>query len=210
MNSPEESSSLEQRPLAELSFCAIDFESAGAASGETDHPVQVGIMRWESLFAPREEREEQHFCSYIACTQPIHWRASKIHGISTADLHHAPSMNELWIPLKKLLRNCVVVGHNPATELKFLRSFPAHGFGPWLDTLALARRVVPAAPDYSLGTICEMLGLKEEIDRLVPNKHWHDAHYDAAASLELLRFILCELKLEHEPLSRLDFALREG
>jgi len=210
MNSAEKAINLEQSPLSELSFCAIDFESAGAASGETDYPVQVGIMRCDSLFSPKEERQDQHFCSYIACTHPIHWRASKIHGISTKDLHHAPSMLELWIPLKKLLRNCIVVGHNPSTELKFLRHFPAHGFGPWLDTLTLARRVVPNAPDYSLGTVCEMLGLKAEIDRLVPHKQWHDAHYDAAASLELLRFIISELKLEHEPLSRLDFALREG
>lgn len=39
------------QPLSGLPFAAIDFESAGSAPGETDSPVQVGIVRIEKLFS---------------------------------------------------------------------------------------------------------------------------------------------------------------
>ena len=32
--------------LRELRFTAIDFESAGAARGQTDTPVQIGLAQW--------------------------------------------------------------------------------------------------------------------------------------------------------------------
>ena len=37
-----------QEPMGRLAYAAIDFESAGAAPGETDLPVQIGIVRVDS------------------------------------------------------------------------------------------------------------------------------------------------------------------
>ncbi len=192
------------QPLAGLPFAAIDFESAGAAPGETDQPVQVGIVRVESLFA-----EPCCWTSYIASTHPVRWSASRIHGITTEMLADAPSFSSLWPRLREQLRGCVVLGHNPATEIRFLRSFPGHNFAPWLDTLALAREALPGLPDYSLGSICETMGLTQEVQQLVPGRHWHDALFDAAASLMLLRALVRGLHMEAAPLSGLNFALRE-
>ena len=44
-----------------LHFAAIDFESAGAARGETDQPVQIGIAACSRL-----EDEPELWTSYIA------------------------------------------------------------------------------------------------------------------------------------------------
>lgn len=192
-------------PLSQLAFAAIDFESAGAAPGETDQPVQVGIVRVDSLSAP-----EELFCSYIACDRPVHWSASKVHGITTAQLKDAPTMFSLWGDFKRLLSGCIVVGHNLSTEQRFLRAFPAHGFGPWLDTLALARRCISGLTDHSLGAVCESMGVVSDVAQLVPGKSWHDALFDAAASLALLRAIILGLQLEDRPLSTLDFALKNN
>ncbi len=193
-----------QAALAGLPYAAIDFESAGAAPGETDHPVQVGIVRVEKLFGtPR------CWASYIACEHPVRWSASRIHGITTEMLSEAPTFASLWPELRDLLRGCVVLGHNPATEMRFLRVFPGHGFSPWLDTLALARRALPTLPDHSLGALCETMGLTAEVQQLVPNRRWHDALFDAAGSLTLLRALVCGLQMEEAPLSGLSFALRE-
>ncbi len=193
-----------QYPLAELPFAAIDFESAGAAPGETDHPVQVGIVRVESLFA-----EPRCWVSYIACEHPVRWSASRIHGITTGMLADAPRYTSLWPQLRALLRGCVVIGHNPATEIRFLRAFPGHGFAPWLDTLALAREALPTLTDHSLGTICEAMGLTAEVQVLVPGRSWHDALFDAAGSLLLLRALVRGLRMETATLEQLSFALRE-
>lgn len=192
-------------PLEELAWAAIDFESAGAAPGETDQPIQVGIVRVESLFG-----REELFHTYISCDHPVHWSASRVHGITTADLHGAPGMLSLWGDFRRLLTGCVVVGHNPATERRYLRVFPAHGFGPWLDTLALARHCIPTLTDHSLSSVCTALGVVNTVSSLVPGKSWHHALYDAVGSLEALRAIVRGLQLEQRPLRTLDFAMKGG
>lgn len=191
-------------PLGRLPVAAIDFESAGAAPGETDCPVQLGIVRAETLFA-----EPECFSSYIYCDRPVRWSAAKVHGITTEMLQQAPTFAELWPDIQRLLSGCLVIGHNPSTEMRFLSHFPGHGFGPWLDTLQLARKAMPTLRDHSLGNVCEALGLTAQIDALVPHKRWHDALYDAAASLELLRALTRGLQMEDAPLRGLSFALTD-
>ena len=192
-------------PLAQLPIAAIDFESAGVAPGETDLPVQVGIVRVNTLFGT-----EECFTSYIACDRPVRWSAAKVHGITTDMLKQAPHFSELWSELRRLLGGCVVVGHNPSTEQRFLGAFPGHGFGPWLDTLALARKALPTLQDHSLGTVCDALGITHEVTTLVPDKRWHDALYDAAGSLTLLRALVRGLNMEQATLRGLAFAVSQG
>jgi DNA polymerase-3 subunit epsilon len=166
-------------------FTAIDFESAGAARGKTDSPVQVGLASWS---IDRGHRDA--FVSYLHTEQAILWSAQKIHGIGPADLAGAPPLLTLWPELKHRLSGAVVVAHGKGTEKRFLRSFPGHGFGPWVDTLLIARAAWPDLQDHSLGALCESHGLTPSIRQLVPQKSWHDALFDAVASLVLLaRFI---------------------
>ena len=195
---------LMQMPLAQLPVAAIDFESAGAAPGETDCPVQIGIVRVNTLYG-----EAECFTSYIHCARPVCWSAAKVHGITTEMLREAPTFAELWPQIQRLLSGCLVVGHNPATEMRFLSAFPGHGFGPWLDTLLLARKAMPGLKDHSLGKVCDALRITPQVDALVPGKRWHDALYDAAGSLELLRALTLGLHMEEAPLRGLSFAISE-
>lgn len=190
--------------LGQLPIAAIDFESAGSAPGETDCPVQIGIVRVDSLFG-----KEECFTSYIHCARPVRWSAAKVHGITTDMLQNAPTFSELWPQIRRMLSGCLVVGHNPATEVRFLSSFPGHGFGPWLDTLQLARKALPSLKEHSLGKVCEALRICSQVDALVPGKHWHDALYDAAGSLEILRALTRALHMENAPLRGLAFAISE-
>ena len=194
--------------LEDLCWAAIDFESAGTAPGETDCPVQIGIVRVEKLFSPTP----QLFTSYIACNRPVRWSAARVHGITTETLQGAPAYTSLWPQIRNLLRDAVVLGHNPATEKRFLRSFPGHGFGPWVDTLALARQAAPELPDHALSTICDLLGISSAVDTLVQDTghcRWHDALYDAAASLLLLRTLVSELAMHRSTLQDISFAVSE-
>lgn len=195
--------------LQDLSWAAIDFESAGTIPGETDCPVQVGIVRVEKLFSA----EPRLFTSYIACHRPVRWSAAKVHGITTATLADAPEFTTLWPDLRDLLRGAVVLGHNPATEKRFLRTFPGHGFGPWVDTLALARQAAPTLPDHSLSCVCDALGITDSVTALVndaAHARWHDALYDAAASLQLLRTLVAALSMHRATLADIPFAVSES
>lgn len=180
--------------LRQSRFTAIDFESAGASRGMTDSPVQVGLATWSM-----ETGHEASFVSYLFTDQPVQWSARKIHGIGPEHLADAPTLLSLWPDLKRHLSGAVVVAHGKGTEKRFLRAFPGHGFGPWIDTLLLARAAWPELPDHSLGPLCNHHGLTERIRALVPGKSWHDALFDAAASLVLLDHLVDTHSLADQP-----------
>jgi len=184
--------------IAQFRFTAIDFESAGAARGQTDVPVQVGLACW----TPGAEVEEG-FVSFLYTEREVSWAAQKVHGISRADLAHAPTLVSLWPELKGRLAGNIVVAHGKGTERRFMGAFPGHGFGPWIDTLLLCRAVWPELPDHSLGALCDALGVTGQVDALVPGRRWHDALYDASASLVLLRYMVETLKLAERPIDLL-------
>ncbi|MGB0775977.1 MAG: hypothetical protein ACPGUY_09025 [Akkermansiaceae bacterium] len=109
----------------------------------------------------------------------------------------------LWPVIKKTLSGRAVVAHGHGTEKRYLRAFPAHGLSPWVDTLVLSRAAWPELPSHALGDICEHFKLTEKVSDLVPNRTWHDAVYDAVASLVLLEFIIADFQLEEKSLELL-------
>lgn len=179
-------------------FTAIDFESAGAARGVTDSPVQVGLASWSMA-----EGHGGGFVSYLSTDRPVLWSARKVHGIGPEDLKNAPALLTLWPELKSRLAGAVVVAHGKGTEKRFLRAFPGHGFGPWIDTLLLARAAWPELSDHSLGALCGQWQLTEKVRTIVPGKSWHDALFDAAASLVLLERVIHEFQLAELPVENL-------
>lgn len=184
--------------IAETEFAAIDFESAGAARGRTDVPVQIAISLWNV-----RDGLGENFCSYLATDQPITWSARKVHGIADEDLVGAPPLVSLWPEIKGLLAGRVVLAHGYGTEKRFLRAFPGHSFGPWVDSLLVARAAWPKLPSHSLGELCDRFALTELVTGAHRNRKWHDALYDATASALLLGHVIKELDLSERPLDLL-------
>lgn len=179
-------------------FTAIDFESAGVSRGQTDAAIQIGLACWSV-----GKTHHDPFVSYLHTDRPIHWSAQKVHGITTAHLAEAPTLLSLWPEVKSRLDGAVVVAHGKGTEKRFLRTFPGHGFGPWIDTLHLARAAWPDLPGHSLGAVCEALDLTEHVHSLVAGKIWHDALFDSVASLVVLEHLIQLHHLEDHPLDSL-------
>ena len=174
--------------VAEVPFAAIDFESAGIQRGGTDVPVQIGVALMRRL------EVSELFSSFLFTTQPITWAAQRIHGICARDLAGAPRLLELWPEIRRLLENRWIVAHGSATERRFLRAFPFHGFGPWIDTLKLSRAVWPEKKSFALGDLILELELENELRAVHPGFRWHDALSDAVASLVLLRRVVGEAR----------------
>ena len=176
---------------SDVPFAAIDFESAGTAPGLTDEPVQVAIVHWQDN-APLVALN-----SHLRPTRPVTWAAQQVHGISDSQLNGAPRLVDLWPSVKSSLEERWVVAHGAATEKRFLRVFPFHGFGPWVDTLALTRAAYPSLPSHALGDAVTSLGLLDHIK--FPSFRWHDAASDAIASLVLLQHLIEAAGLSDEP-----------
>ncbi|MBR5878405.1 MAG: hypothetical protein IKY91_02550, partial [Akkermansia sp.] len=73
----------------------------------------------------------------------------------------------------------------------------------------LARKAMPTLKDHALGKVCDALRITPQIDALVPDKRWHDALYDAAASLQLLRTLVAALSMHRATLADIPFAVSD-
>ncbi|MEU8359259.1 exonuclease domain-containing protein [Nonomuraea sp. NPDC048882] len=112
----------------------------------------------------------------------------RIHGITGADVRHAPAFKDIAGTLTDLLRGGVPVGHNLRFDLGFLHyEFARTGPPiPDLDTIGVctmteALRFLPAAP-RTLAGCCAVAD--------IPLDGHHDALIDARATAELLRHYL--------------------
>ncbi len=175
-------------------FTAIDFESAGTSTGKTDAPIQVATCQW-SL----GKGVHNLWMSYIYTDEKITWSAQKVHGIKKEQLKDAPKLAALWPQLNLYLSDAITVAHGHGTEKRFLRAFPYHGFGPWLDTIQLTKKAYPNLTSYSLGKICEDLDLTNKVNALVSDKSWHDALFDSVASLIILEHVVNTFDLSARP-----------
>ena len=174
-------------------FAALDFESAGERPDEAGVPIQIGIAAMSGLTPDASG----FFRSYLRTERPVTWTARRIHGIADEALREAPDLRSLWPEIRGRLSGRWIVAHGSGTEKRFLRAFPLHGFGPWVDTLTLSRRILPGRPSYALSDLVSDLGLEAEARLLLPGFRWHEALSDALASLLLLRRLIgmtgCEM-----------------
>ena len=122
-----------------------------------------------------------------------------MHGISDEQLVGAPRLIDLWSQVKSCMQGLWIVAHGAATEKRFLRVFPFHGFGPWVDTLVLARAVYPHLPSHALGEVVHSLSLQGSPEIAASGFRWHDAYSDAVASLVLLRHLIAVAGLADAP-----------
>lgn len=172
--------------IREIPFAALDFESAGERVNEAGVPVQIGIA-WMGGLAPDSD---SFYRSYLRAARPVTWSAQRIHGITDHDLADAPDLLSLWPEIKGRLGGRWIVAHGSGTEKRFLRTFPLHGFGPWVDTLSLSRKILPGRTSYALSDLVSALELEEEARGLLPDFRWHEALSDALGSLLLLRKLI--------------------
>ena len=189
--------------LKNLEFASIDFESTGHREGIGDEPIQVGIAVMKGF----EIDKSSFFRSYIKPSNDLQItsRSQSVHRIKNEQLEKSPVLFELWPKINELLSKRVVVAHGAGTEKRFLRSFPMHGFDIWIDTLQLAKKVLPESTDYSLGALIHDIGANEDLKTICPELDWHDALFDAVASLFLLKELLlkAEGRLAYQDLMKL-------
>jgi DNA polymerase-3 subunit epsilon len=182
-------------PVSQAEFCAIDFESAGVESGSTSVPIQIGF----ACMRGTEIRRDSFFRSYLSTSEPVVWTAQDVHDIRSEDLVDAPNLLDLFPTLNSAMTGRFAVAHSAGVERKFLGVFAMHEFGPWVDTLKVSRAFFPKLQEHSLGAMIRTLELEPELSELCPGLAWHDALYDAVASLMVLRKIIVGADLHDYP-----------
>lgn len=173
----------DRAPAQMLGYAVVDLETTGLRPGGYDRVVEIAIVRLD-----RELNETDAWTTLVDPQRDIGSRA--IHGISALQVLEAPTFAEIAGDVLLRLANMVVVGHNVAFDLSFLRAeFARCGWEVpgWdgLCTLELSA-VVGTSGSRSLEACCR--------DEGIPHEDAHTAAGDARAAAELLRRYLSSLK----------------
>lgn len=176
-------------PLIEMDLTVLDYETTGSYAGYAIEPWQVGMVTLRDGKVDSSSMFESLLC--VEANRPFNVYAPGRHAVLRYEIAQAPMPHELWPQIQSRLIHHPLCAHNVGTEKKFLRAMaPMHRFGPWIDTLKVARKVWPGQPSYALDDLIVGLGLKPRVFALCPQHAAHDALYDAVASAVLVEYLL--------------------
>lgn len=177
--------------IRETTLTVLDFETTGSVPGFNTEPWQVAAV----VMKNGKVEPAQTFESLIRVdiNRPFNAYAPGRHHKLREEIAAAPDVSKVWKQLEGRVTGLPLVAHNVAVEKKFLRQMaPMHRFGPWIDTLALARQAWPDAPSHKLEDLIAGLKLETRVRELCSRGEAHDALYDAVACAVLLEHLLAQ------------------
>jgi DNA polymerase-3 subunit epsilon len=160
-------------------YAIVDIETTGGYADNNAitevaivlHDGNGEVKRYETLIHPRQ-------------TIPRYVQA--LTGITDEMVAGAPLFEEVAPVIYEWLKDCVFVAHNVNFDYSFLKH-QLEACGLHLDckklcTIRLSRKIFPGIPSYSLGNLCQHLGISIE--------NRHRAGGDADATVRLFETIL--------------------
>lgn len=188
---PPFSGSTDPMLIRETPLTVIDFETTGSVPGFDTEPWQVAaVVLKNGRVDPRQTFES---LVRVDINRPFNAYAPGKHHKLREEIAAAPEVYKVWRKLEGWVTGCPLAAHNVAVEKKFLRQMaPMHRFGPWIDTLTLARQAWPEAPSHKLEDLIAGLKLETRIRELCMRGDAHDALYDAVACAVLLEHLLTQ------------------
>jgi DNA polymerase III epsilon subunit family exonuclease len=161
--------------LRSRAFAVVDVETTGLESGE-DRVVEVAVVRADATGVVTHE-----WATAVDPGGPV--RLTWVHGLTDELLRGAPRFAEVAAALAARLTGAVLVGHNVAFDLAFLRAeyeragTPMPPF-PALCTRLLGERLGREPQGWNLAACCAEAG--------VAAGHAHTALGDARSAAALL------------------------
>lgn len=159
-------------------YSIIDIESNGAPFRE-ESIIEIAIFRYDG------HAITDQFISLVNPESEITPFVQKLTQITPKMVKTAPKFHEIAKRIIEITENTVLVGHNIDFDYRMLRqSFKRLGYDftiQTLDTIPLAKKLIPDESSYSLGKLCKSLG--------IPLLHEHRAHADALATVELFKLL---------------------
>lgn len=162
-------------------YAVVDIEATGGnhVKGKI---IEIAII----LFDGKEIVSE--YSTLVNPEVKIDWYVTKLTGIKNDMVADAPVFKDVAQEILELTKGKVFVAHDVDFDYKFLKAeLKKVGLSfnePKVCTLALSKKHLPEAESYSLGKLCESMGIP------IPKEVRHRAAGDAVATAKLLGLLL--------------------
>ena len=160
-------------------YTIIDIESNGAGYGE-EKIIDIAILRYDG------HRIIDQFMSLVNPQSTITPYVQKLTSIRPKMVKTAPKFHEIAKRIIEITEGSTLVGHNIDFDYRMLRqSFRKLGYDfkiNTLDTIPLAKKLLPNQESYSLGKLAKAIG--------IGITDQHRASGDARATLELFKILI--------------------
>jgi len=160
-------------------YSIIDIETTGG-SARTDKITEIAI------YITNGTNIVDKFVSLIDPECLIPYQITALTGITNQMVQGAPKFYEVARKIVEITEDTVFVAHNASFDYSFVkREFERLGYRYKRETLCtvkLSRKLIPGYKSYSLGNLCNNIGIQ------INNRH--RAEGDVAATTELFHLLL--------------------
>ena len=168
-------------------FAIIDIETCGGKfEYRRGHVIEICILIHDGLSVTEKFSTLINPQCYISPT------FVRISGITNEMVEHAPTFAQVAKKIWDMTEGKIFVAHNVGFDYGFIKEeFASMGAKYKRDTLCtvrLSRKLIPGKKSYSLGNLCDSLGISNEAR--------HRAEGDAVAAAKLFD-ILMQIKSAH-------------
>ena len=160
-------------------YAILDIETTGGKYNE-EGITEIAIFQFDGT------KITDQFSSLVNPEREIQPFVVNLTGITQKMVQSAPKFHEIAKRVVEITEDCIVVAHNAVFDYRILQTeFRRLGYGyerKSICTVALAQKLVPNQPAYSLGKLVKNLG--------IPISNPHRAFGDANATLKLFELLL--------------------
>lgn len=179
-------------------FVAFDLETTGL-NNQKDEIIEIGAVKFTVFTDPKGRVVPKNLGEFNMLVKPnmlIPAEASSVNHITDDMVENAPPVGEC---LKKFTAFCgqgsILLAHNANFDSSFLRVayqknpqlIPGN---PVIDSLVMARTIMPELENHKLGNIANMFMRRNEFSMKIDPEKMHRAVYDCEMLMEVFVALL--------------------
>lgn len=171
--------------LKDLTFVSFDLETTGLSIIDDDI-TEFGAVKMKN------GQEIDRIQSLIKPKKPISQKITNITHITNDDVKNAPSIEEFIPKILEFFGDDVIVAHNATFDVGFLNEIlKRYGYqtlnNPYIDSLALAWKLLPELKGYRLGNVARHYRIPYD------GEDAHRADYDAEVLAGVFNMMLHDM-----------------
>ena len=164
-------------------FVVFDIETTGF-SAVGDRIIEIGAVKVE------KGEIVDRYSTFVNPQRPIPFEIEKLTGINDGMVVDAPDISDVLPEFMKFSEGCIMVAHNAEFDMSFIkencRRMGIERQFTVVDTLAMARSLLPDLKNYKLDTVVEAVGGSLE--------NHHRAVEDAESTADIFVKFVARLK----------------